>query len=192
VPFQKYLTEKNLFILSGIIVVFWMIFDPHWEAMAVFAATCAAIKGISMAQNTKEREELTKEFESYSDEIRNSLAYLVDVHLVDQDIDNQKERISKMWQEHGQGNKDVFIDYIIHSLMTHNSERCQFQVFNIVNTDGMITAQLVQAIDRFLVKAKQYGLEDHIKSTKLYDLYQWLTHTQYKEFRRRAYWPFYV
>ncbi|GFZ80607.1 hypothetical protein GCM10011403_24910 [Pseudohongiella nitratireducens] len=191
-PFQKYLTERNLYLLSGLVVVCWMIFDPHWEPVAVFVATCAVIKGISMAQRAKEKEEFTKEFNSYNSEIRNSLAYLVDTHLADQDRENQKEKMSKMWQEHGQGNNDVFIDYIIHSLMIHNSERCQFQVFNIVNTDGMIAAQLVQEIDRFLENAKKYHLEDYIKSTKLHDLYQWLVHPHYLEFRRKAYWPFYV
>lgn len=191
-PLQKYLSERNLYILSGLVVVCWMVFDPHWEPVAVFFATCAVIKGIYMGQKAKEKEAFTKEFDSYNSEIRNSLAYLVDTHLAGQDRANQTEKMSKMWQEHGQGNNDIFIDYIIHSLMTHNSDRCQFQVFNIVNTDGMITAQLVQAIDRFLEGANKHNLENYIKNTKLYDLYQWLVHPQYLEFRRQAYWPFYV
>ena len=189
---QKYLTEKNLYILSGLVVILWMIFDPHWEPVAVFITICAVVRGISMDQRAKEKEALIKEFDSYNSEIRNSLAYLVDTHLSDQDRENQQERMAQMWQEHGQGNNDVFIDYIIHSLMTHNSERCQFQVFNILNTGGMITVQLVQALDRFLEDGEKHNLEGYIRNTKLYDLYQWLVSPQYINFRRQAYWPFYV
>jgi len=91
-----------------------MIFEPHWGPAAAFFSTCAVVRGIVVAQKHKDRAALKNDFDSYNNEIRNSLAYLVDVHLADQDRENQKERVSKMWQEHGQGNKDVFIDYIIH------------------------------------------------------------------------------
>ncbi|WP_282042228.1 hypothetical protein [Halomonas alimentaria] len=189
---MKYVTEKNLYVLSALVVVGWLIFDTHWEPVAVFIATCAVIRGIAKAQRTKEKDELAKEFDSYNNEIRNSLAYLVDVHLSDQDPSNQKARMNQMWQEHGQGSKDVFIDYIIHSLMTHNSKRCQFQVFNIVNTKGMIAAQLVERMDHFIEKASGLNLQDYVKNTKLFDLYEWLIHPEYIDFRRQAYWPIYV
>lgn len=189
---MKYVTEKNLYVLSALVVVGWLIFDPHWEPVAVFVATCAVIKSIAKAQRAKEKDELAKEFDAYNNEIRNSLAYLVDVHLVDQDPSNQKTKMNQMWQAHGQGSKDVFIDYIIHSLMTHNSQRCQFQVFNIVNTKGMIAAQLVERMDHFIEKASSLDLQDYVKNTKLFDLYKWLTHPDYIHFRRQAYWPIYV
>ena len=200
---SKYLTEKNLYILSGLVVLLWMIFAPDWEPVAVFIVTCAVIKGLS-AKKTKEdiekisnqlaieKEDLRKEFDSFNNEIRNSLAFLVGHHLNDQDSKNKENRMEKMWQEYGQGNKDIFIDYIIHALMEHNSERCIFQIFNIVNTDCMISEQLVKKIDYFILTAEKHELENYFQATKLFQLYKWLISAQHIEVRRKLAWSVYV
>ncbi|AVQ86450.1 hypothetical protein C7R88_03465 [Plesiomonas shigelloides] len=188
----KYFDEKNFYLVSGVLVVCWMIFDPSWEPFAAFFSAAAVIRGISAAKQKSEKEEFLQAFNHFNNEISNSLAYLVDTHLADQDRENQKARMEKMWHEFGTGNKDVFADYIIHSLMTHNSQRCQFQVFNIVNTKGSIARQLVETMDKFLKTAAKHKVLDFVHQTKLYDLHQWITHPQYKMLRKQACWTIYV
>jgi hypothetical protein len=187
-------TERVLYAASGIGAAIWFAFDPGFEPALGFITAVATFKGAAVLADRKQGQQadLSSEFAQFEKEARSSLAYLVDAHMADQDPPNSERKMNEMWARHGQGNSDVFIDYIIHALMPNESDRSKFQVFNVVNTGGSIAEQFVIKMDSQLEKAKDCGAPFVNAQTKLHQLHQWLTHPEFKLLRKQAHWHVYV